>query len=751
MLGPTIRLRISQRWLPSEQQSRFVPFDQRTYWLWVETSHDRADARTHFVTLDSPIYPTGRAIIEATADGRSQRVVRATRALFGSRTLQDSVRAVRGTLTSERPLALLQSRLWEIIPPFHPARLQRGEHWSDTLTFAAEEFGLRQAMSGVRVSTLLADTTIEGRRLWLVRDSALVSYEETTIENESTLDSIVFIVRSGKGVVRGRMLYDPERGLFRERVDTAALSGSARLIYPDGLSFDVPARFERRRRWDLYDSTTREAWDLAVLAERTPANLHGPLNTPPIEIFRRRAAGDSSFKDSVVAVLLRSDDPNERASILSKSWIWQGDTALVRKVHEIRVASGDSAYLIRLLLDRLMWAGARPSSDIDVATMRRAIQLMERPSAFLVNRDESYRSLAAALVRYLTAADPATSQLPCTPAACALLADQWRIAREPRLKRLGLLTHFVLEPRRWTDSILADTTSPLLRDARMLAHGVAVNAGKVESNHFLPAAGASWRAWVDWMIGPPQPPRLIDGSIPVRTRRELVFGPYHLSAIRFVERTTSRNIAAELRAMRSAATSDSARGIAEFLLFKLGAHRPTVSSVVAHVRSGSELGIELGAVEVSSLFSGKPARADNATTDLLIGGLLGMAFGSNTPWRVVSPRILYSYSPYCGHLSSSTALLLADSVPQSLRAKWSAQLVTRAGWNARSPRPREALCTLSSVTRVGPFARLGVQAFVATPYSSGQVDRRHLTNTYHLMELDGEWVLLDTASDVTVE
>ena len=71
-------------------------------------------------------------------------------------------------------------------------------------------------------------------------------------------------------------------------------------------------------------------------------------------------------------------------------------------------------------------------------------------------------------------------------------------------------------------------------------------------------------------------------------------------------------------------------------------------------------------------------------------------------------------------------------------------------WERRSERVGGTLFTLTSVARVGPFARLGIE-------SAGRVDRRadqapwlyFAGTTYYLMELDGEWVIVGMSSWIT--
>jgi hypothetical protein len=380
--------------------------------------------------------------------------------------------------------------------------------------------------------------------------------------------------------------------------------------------------------------------------------------------------------------------------------------------------------------------------------------------AFDAGRDPLFENLHQALLTTPPAVTPDTTRWPCTPAACRLLAEQWSIATEPRLKTLGLIAHFVLDPKAWTDSVLARASpeSALLGDALLLARGVGAT-WPAASKAPIPSPGADWHAWTEWM----------NGKDPEYTRRQAMLPPLpnlkepsirfegsHATAIRFTQARTGRDIVGELRRQLAAATSDSALLVYEYMLVQLGEHRPTAASVAAHFRSRSAARIALGEMEVESLFGSTPPRADSATAALLMDRLIAMTVGGEKPWRllrapgdtaggqqsVLPPR----------EVSGERTLLLADSLPPAVRAKWSGRvpIITKEAWNRRSEREGGTLFTLTSVARVGAFARLGIE-------TSGRVERRadqapwlyYASTTYYVMELDGEWVIVGMSAWIT--
>jgi hypothetical protein len=67
----------------------------------------------------------------------------------------------------------------------------------------------------------------------------------------------------------------------------------------------------------------------------------------------------------------------------------------------------------------------------------------------------------------------------------------------------------------------------------------------------------------------------------------------------------------------------------------------------------------------------------------------------------------------------------------------------RTGMSAR-------LITLGGVERVGPFARLTIQSSGRVPRSSDQAPwLYYASTTYYLMQLDGEWVIVDIDAWIT--
>ena len=758
--GPhAVEIQTRERWLVGRQQGRFTPFDESRRWVFIDSERPAGTGRRLFVTIDERD-GDGRAQITTDRAGRVVRLTTNARRRPGDNLFpDDSARDARSALFDDfgRHLVLPATKVWDIVPPFAPSRLAVGERWTDTLALTTDSLGNRQALTGARVATLVSDTVVDGERLWLVRDSAAVRYNERALIEEETLDTLVEVSRDATGTLRGHMLYEPALGLFRTRDDTLELTGTMMLRYPDGRSFRQPARAERTRHWAVYDPSGYNGRQRVLEAEQERTMSEGMVIAPMSEIDKRLAAGDTAARDSLFRAWRATPEPNERGKLYDRLELWGGrDSAFVRRLKQLRIADGDTAFLLQSLAD-LARAEPPPAPPLDTATMRQLIAVMAEPGlpfAFDVNRDLLYENLAQALQIAPPAATHDTTRWPCTPAACYLLAEQSNSATEPRLTELGLIAHFVIDPKHWTDSLVAHASPRryLLAQFLFLGRGVAAT-WPAATKAPIPAPNVNWHAWADWMNGSNALGRAARARLPAAMRTPdspLRFETAYATAIRFTEARTGRDIVAELRRQLARATSDSARVVYEYMLNGLGEFHPTPAIVAAHFESNSSLRHELAASEMDTLFAGEPPRADSATTVHLVDRLISMTIGGGQPWRSVLPS-QHQLLP-AREVANETTLLLADSLPPAIRARWRTRVpvVTTQEWNARSERTGGTLFVISSVAQVGRFARLRID-------SEGRVARRpdqapwfyFASTTYYLMQLRGEWVIVGMERMIT--
>jgi hypothetical protein len=344
------------------------------------------------------------------------------------------------------------------------------------------------------------------------------------------------------------------------------------------------------------------------------------------------------------------------------------------------------------------------------------------------------------------------------PDACRLLAAQWHDATEPRLRKVGLVAAFALDPRAWGDTLLAiagGARSALLSEATLLARGVGAT-WPAASKAPVPLPNAKWNAWTEWMNGTdPAFRRWRESALPARLQRSepmLRFEDSHRVALRMTELRTGRDIRRELREAWEHATSDSARVVYEYLLYRLADYRPPPDSVAAHFRSASRVRHTLASAELESILTDSTPRADSATTVQLEDRFIGMLLADGNPWRTLDASPHARATQPARETAVETTYLLTDSVPVVLREKWSGRIrmISAAEWSARSQRAGGTLFTLAPVRRAGPFVRLGVE-------SAGGVARRadqapwlyYASTTYYLMRLGAEWVIVGTSGWIT--
>lgn len=98
--------------------------------------------------------------------------------------------------------------------------VQPGATWVDTLTIADETGGTKAVIRDIQTSTFVADTTIAGRRVLLIRISA-----DRSLDISGTTEGVQ-IAQKLTGTSTGRALWDPQSKLLIERAETSQLSGT---------------------------------------------------------------------------------------------------------------------------------------------------------------------------------------------------------------------------------------------------------------------------------------------------------------------------------------------------------------------------------------------------------------------------------------------------------------------------------------------------------------------------------------------
>lgn len=417
----------------------------------------------------------------------------------------------------------------------------------------------------------------------------------------------------------------------------------------------------------------------------------------------------------------------------------------------MRLEVGDTASVIRSVV-----SGGNLSSPrvpIGADTIRLLLPFMADPGlafAFGLDRDPFYENLRQGLLYRPPAITEDTLQWPCAPEACRLLARQWETAREPRLRELGLIAHLVLDPARWSDTVLARAAagSTMLGPAVLVVRGVGATWGSAAKAP-APAPGADWRAWREWMNG--QDTAYISPTN-APPPQEVRWERSHATALRFYAVRTGRDVVGELRRAFEAARTDSARLVFGTVLHGLGEHRPDPAAVAFRLRSSSAAERSLASSEMRALI--REARpADPATQAHLLDGLLRHVISKESVWPFLHPAPNQrSFGPQLHFSAERPVFLLADSLPPAVRERWKVRvhLVSRAEWNARSDRLPAVYYVASPVQRVGPFARLYITYGEREARASDQAPVGYAGGvTLYLLDTEGGWVIVGSEGWVT--
>jgi hypothetical protein len=725
----------SARWMHGAQQPRVTPFTTNRLWLLVDSVRRTPAGRRIDVTLGESRFGSGAAVIIADRDGHIQRLTAGV-APFGR------------LGTANGGVSLPETRFWDLVPTF-PQTARAGAHWTDTIARLATSGALRQSLRGVRVSTIVGDTIVDGRSMWLVHDSAAVQYEERYPETEPALDTAVTITRSAAGIIRGSHVFDPETGLFRHRDDTTALAGQAVLRYPDGRSFRTPARYERTRTWDLRNAADYGA-RMATLRMSVQNGQGGMVMVPLNSVQQRLADGDVATRDSVEGAWRRTTDPNEAAHLFSLLRNWSArDERSSARLDQLRAGAGDSVFIY----DRLVNRAYPPRTPLDTTDIRAMLRFLNNPGAawaLNVSGDELYSSLVQSLTMWPRAVLSRSDTIAaCTPAACALLGAQRRSAREPYLRDVALVALMSIAPEKWSDTVLAldGPRHPLLHSAALLAKGVGA-IWPAASMLPMPIVDADWRAWLEWMDGR-------NPAYPGTAHPTVRFEESHITAIRFYSVRTHRDIVAELRHSYDTAASDSAKLVFGTMLQGLGESEMTEAEVATNLSSGVRARVTLARQTLLSRFAGSAALLDTATAAPLIERLLAAVIDSAPLWRRGVPDLEPAASQGTRPVSPAPirrVVLNGLDLPTALQQKWATRvaIMSSAEWSRLDPRAGAVFYSVTPVRVWGRFARVEIRASGRLDRSANQVPSASAGATvYYLMNVNGAWVIVAQEGWVT--
>jgi hypothetical protein len=750
-----MELETSDRWMHGRQLARFTPFGRAETWLLVDSIRGDPDRRQIHLTLGR--FASGRdsAVIEQDRNGRILRLTFGMAPYGGARPMYpgDSARFIESRRVNiNDAFSLPESRVWDVVPTSPRGPLSVGARWSDTVAHKATDGLYEQSLTGERSSRVVGDTMANGRRLWIVRDSARVRYEERYLVRERTLDTKAQVSRTAEGYIRGVHWYDADLRLFRRREDTTTLAGEAVLRYPDGRTFRTPAHYERTRRWVLYDSAQYAARraDMRATLDR---QMGGMVYVPENELQRRLSHGDTTLRDSLVRAWRQIPDPAEASRVFSALSMWSGrDQTFRARLDSLRIASGDTAFLYMRLSNRA-YSRTPPTDTADVRAM---LPFLEDPAivwGFNLSRDWLYENLAQGLTAWPRAAAVGRDSqvVACTAAACRMLGDLRQSAREPRLRDVALIALFSTDPARWADSVLAlESDHPLLRRAASLARGIGSTA-PASAKAPMPPPNSDWHAWLHWMSG--WDPRYAAAMQRLRVDSLAPsFGEEHRTALRMYMLRTGRNVIDELRRGYDAATSDTVRLVFGTMLRGMGELSLSEAQIAEAFTSGVPERATLGRGALVDQFGRLSTPMDTVAAAPLILRLLSVTIDSAPLWRVgaADMRQFSRRETPILHARARRVALTAANLPSSVRAKFGDRIQIITPQTPIDPRDALVIYTVTPVRAWGRFVRVEVSADERLARRPEQAPAHYAAATaYYLMELNGEWVIVAWESWVT--
>lgn len=662
---PVFESVVRDRWMNASERPAFTPWQESRVKLVVAATPSNAHGRRVTVTAWRSTWPSDQIDVVIDSVGRItslaglplQHVYTPPRARWIEQADSADPRATE-TIPLSGELA------WGLIPAVHPHRFARGARWVDTVDYRATWHGAVQQLRGVRVSTIVGDTVVAGATLWRVRDQMLATYHERVLSEDRTLGKLVTMERGARGTIRGEYLFNPVLGMSAIRVDTTVLRGKATLALPDGRRYTTATTYQRLRSFTKYDSLSYEHHRAAV--------ARGRPEPPVVATLRQQViTHNAAVIDSLVAVWARARTPELRDTlrdILAADDERYYGASLHQRLDTLALRAGDTAFVFGELLARIQW-----TQPLDTTMVRFLLPFIRDPAHALAIGFTwgGYQALAYALCTYPLPGTVPGDVAP-TARARAMLGHMWYSETDPRLRDIGLIALLGLDPRRWSDTVLAHAAGqPLLGEAANLAEG---RVGSETTA--LPPEGSGWHAWADWAgasdFGPNQ-----DGGPQL-----IVIDSDAMRALNFSEHLTGRDIIAEWKRQLATAKDDSARYTFEILLLPFGAWAPpSLDSIATLIRFGNAINYARGINGFDTAFARRGRPADSALTADIVDRLVAYAADDRPLWPTIRPSWDTTSAPPEADAVVSRpdsarrrVVLFAPVIPEAERARWQRQV-----------------------------------------------------------------------------
>lgn len=561
-----------------------------------------------------------------------------------------------------------------------PTGLDTGMRWSDDFDWRRERFGVVEAERGTRTTVVERDTVIDGVRHWIVRDSVTLERTEVWPETMYSMEGEASNHRGAAGWRTSRSLWDPERALFVHGVDTMHLEGTVERTLPDGrrssashvivhvesfdvLSEDAFAQLSRRR------------------TEASRSRMRGVVRVATLPIERRLAFGDTTARDSLIALWRNAD--RERREELEGYLTWSPGERWRYPLIRTALELGDTATAFRHAT-RIRYP------NLDAPTAGFVLDVLADPAIALrwtLTADDGYTEAMSPLF-YENVSDTLGNPFCENGAWCdQLAAYAGRADVDPRLADLGLAIRFLRRPAETWQSVVnraASGGTEIIRRIERFGRGYTFQYTTRSGERPIPEPGRDWTAWRDW----------------ISIRGRVLNVDEH--TIRIVGRRTGRSFADEFRQAYTAATSDSARIVFGLLRNSTDGASFDVEEIETMVLDGLEPMLTLAKTAASKVVSSAPVAPDSVAVPLLTT-LLAIMTGNEDP-----SALDLRDDRTVGTLDESTALV-TDGLPERFIAAIPPGVVTitTAEWAAADPRSAGTSFEIGPVRVTGNLVSIG--------------------------------------------
>lgn len=607
------------------------------------------------------------------------------------------------------------------------------------------------SVTGALISRVVGDTVVNGRRLQIVRDSGGIQLTSRRTVYVRTLFGEERSERRARGIVQLRRVVDTARGLTLRAVESVSLAGEETRHLADSTVRATPVRFDRTRTIEMLDSASARAFREAQNRRLGfgVGMIRRPISDAPVPNVRLPHVVDSlvraherartaEARDSIEAVpnLLYGRGVRER---LAKTYAATGDTARALSMLTLDIRDQLTPWVYRLV---------RPLLNDPRLALRYGLET-----------NELYEAFEYAFRYYPTVAMPNVDSAWCSPAACQLVGDEWERATEPRLKLIGLMARFSVDPATWGDTLdrLARDGARALMPLSERGRGIRfVRADEVPLE--MPSASADWREWLVWLRG---------GSVATLARRDSIDAArgQRLSANAFAPPLGIRDVGQEAVILKlvarrrgmsyldslakrfAAASNDSARYVYGSVLGGFGAPARSPEALRLALASTSVLDQAIAKQELTRL---RFETADSTTARAIESTLLGRLIDGSPLWARLTPTAAGVQEPISTFRTADSAHIVADSLTAASLAQLARARVPvhPSTWSLPAAASGRVF-RIGAVHRVGAFARITVSDTRLVRLADGRGGGNAHGSTLILVLIDGEWKLLEGSWWVT--